>query len=169
MSDSKRVSEPQAAPRPAAKMAESRKAPQPTVADQPPAKRKKQALDLNRVAEHWDDIVEHVRASGRGMVASALNEATPSAVTSGGLVTIGVTSDALAEALQSGSETILSALRGIFDGVEKVAIKAMTDGQTSARPRLTAENVIADRVATLRKRDPLLNAAIDALDLRLIE
>jgi DNA polymerase-3 subunit gamma/tau len=169
MSDSKRVSEPQAAPRPAAKVAESRKAPQPTVADQPPAKRKKQALDLNRLAEHWDDIVEHVRASGRGMVASALNEATPSAVTSGGLVTIGVTSDALADALQSGSETILSALRGIFDGVEKVAIKAMTDGQAAARPRLTAENVIADRVATLRKRDPLLNAAIDALDLRLIE
>jgi DNA polymerase-3 subunit gamma/tau len=169
MSDSKRVSEPQAAPRPAAKVAESRKAPQPTVADQPPAKRKKQPLDLNRLAEHWDDIVEHVRASGRGMVASALNEATPSAVTSGGLVTIGVTSDALADALQSGSETILSALRGIFDGVEKVAIKAMTDGQAAARPRLTAENVIADRVATLRKRDPLLNAAIDALDLRLIE
>ena len=103
------------------------------------------------------------------MVASALNEATPSAVTAGGLVTIGVTSDALADALQSGSESILAALRGIFDGVEKVAIKAMTDGQAAARPRLTAENVIADRVATLRKRDPLLNAAIDALDLRLIE
>lgn len=169
MSDSKRVSEPQAAPRPAAKVAEPRTVPNPTVADQPPAKRKKQPLDLNRLAEHWDDVVEHVRASGRGMVASALNEATPSAVTAGGLVTIGVTSDALADALQSGSEIILAALRGIFDGVEKVAIKAMTDGQAAARPRLTAENVIADRVATLRKRDPLLNAAIDALDLRLIE
>jgi DNA polymerase-3 subunit gamma/tau len=169
MSDSKRVSEPQAAPRPAAKVAEPRTVPNPTVADQLPAKRKKQPLDLNRVAEHWDDVVEHVRASGRGMVASALNEATPSAVTAGGLVTIGVTSDALADALQSGSESVLAALRGIFDGVEKVAIKAMTDGQAAARPRLTAENVIADRVATLRKRDPLLNAAIDALDLRLIE
>ena len=169
MSDSKRVSEPQAAPRPAAKVAEPRTVPNPTVADQPPAKRKKQPLDLNRLAEHWDDVVEHVRASGRGMVASALNEATPSAVTAGGLVTIGVTSDALADALQSGSEIILAALRGIFDGVERVAIKAMTDGKAAARPRLTAENVIADRVATLRKRDPLLNAAIDALDLRLIE
>ena len=96
-------------------------------------------------------------------------EATPSAVTAGGVVTIGVTSDALADALQSGSEAILTALRGIFDGVEKVAVKAVTEGQAAARPRLTAENVIADRVATLRKRDPLLNAAIDALDLRLIE
>jgi DNA polymerase-3 subunit gamma/tau len=169
MSDSKRVSEPQAAPRAAAKAPEPRVAAKPVVADQPPAERQKKTLDLNRLAEHWEDVVEHVRASGRGMVASALNEATPGAVTAGGVVTIGVTSDALADALQSGSETIIAALRSIFDGVEKVVVKAMTDGQSAARPRLTAENVIADRVATLRKRDPLLNAAIDALDLRLIE
>ncbi|MFI5245147.1 MAG: DNA polymerase III subunit gamma/tau [Gemmatimonadales bacterium] len=169
MSDSKRVSEPKAAPRPAAKAAEPRAVDAPMVADQAPAERRKQPLDLNRLAEHWDDIVEHVRAGGRGMVASALNEATPSAVTAGGVVTIGVTSDALAEAIQSGSEAILAALRGIFDGVERVAVKAVTEGKASARSRLTAENVIADRVATLRKRDPLLNAAIDALDLRLIE
>jgi hypothetical protein len=103
------------------------------------------------------------------MVASALGEATPTAVNAGGVVTISVTSDALADALESGAEAILAALRSIFEGAEKVAVKAMTDGTGAARPRLTAENVIADRVATLRKRDPLLNAAIDALDLRLIE
>lgn len=155
--------------RPAPKVVEPREEPRPAIADQAPPARKKQALDLNRLAEHWDDVVEAVRASGRGMVASALNEATPSAVTAGGLVTIGVTSDALADALQSGSEEILAALRGIFDGVEKLAVKSMADAPGAARPRLTAENVIADRVATLRKRDPQLNAAIDALDLRLIE
>jgi DNA polymerase-3 subunit gamma/tau len=139
------------------------------IADQPPAARKKQPLDLNRLAEHWDDVVEQVRVGGRGMVASALNEATPAAVTAGGVVTIGVASDALADALQNGSESILAALRTIFEGVERIAVKAVSDGPSAARPRLTAENVIADRVATLRKRDPLLNAAIDALDLRLIE
>ena len=143
--------------------------PKPVVADEAPAARKRQPLDLNRLAEHWDDVVEQVRASGRGIVASALNEATPSAVTAGGMVTIGVAGDALAEALQNGSETILAALRTVFDGVEKVAVKAVAEGSLAVRPRLTAENVIADRVATLRKRDPLLNAAIDALDLRLIE
>ena len=84
-------------------------------------------------------------------------------------MTIGVASDALAEALTNGSDTILAALRTIFEGVERIAVKAVSDGASAARPRLTAENVIADRVATLRKRDPLLNAAIDALDLRLIE
>jgi DNA polymerase-3 subunit gamma/tau len=169
MSDSRRVAEPPVAPRQVAKPPESRVAVEPVLADAAPARRRKQPLDLNRLAEHWDDVVAQVRASGRGIVASALNEATPNAVTSGGVVTIGVTSDALADALQSGSDSILAALRGIFDGVEKVAVKAMVDGPVAARPRLTAENVIADRVATLRKRDPMLNAAIDALDLRLIE
>jgi DNA polymerase-3 subunit gamma/tau len=179
MSDSRRVAEPQIA-KPAEQRTTDRRADdtraddlraaaRATIADRPPAARKRQPLDLNRLAEHWDDIVEQVRAAGRGIVASALGEATPSAVTAGGVVTIGVASDALAEALQSGSESILAALRTIFDGVEKLAVKAVSDGAAPARPRLTAENVIADRVATLRKRDPVLNAAIDALDLRLIE
>ncbi|HXD23481.1 MAG TPA: hypothetical protein VN613_08980, partial [Gemmatimonadaceae bacterium] len=151
-----------------ARPAEARAATAP-VADSAPVSRNKQPLDLNRLAEHWDDVAEQVRAGGRGIVASALSEATPSAVTAGGVVTIGVASDALAEALINGSDTILAALRTIFDGVERIAVKAVSDGPSAARPRLTAENVIADRVATLRKRDPLLNAAIDALDLRLIE
>ncbi len=168
MSDSKRISEP-AAPAKSVAKPKTVDADMPAVADKAPARKKKQPLDLNHLAEHWEDIVEQVRSGGRGMVASALNEATPSAVTAGGLVTIGVTSDALADALQNGSEAILAALQSIFDGVDKIAVKAMTEGQGAARPRLTAENVIADRVATLRKRDPLLNAAIDALDLRLIE
>jgi DNA polymerase-3 subunit gamma/tau len=154
------------------KVAESkgpRPAATPVVADKAPVARKKAALDLNRLAEHWDEVVEQVRAGGRGMVASALNEATPNAVTAGGIVTIGVSSDALAEAIQSGADAVLAALRVVFDGVEKVAVKSMSDAQAAVRPRLTAENVIADRVATLRKRDPQLNAAIEALDLRLIE
>jgi len=182
MSDSRRASEPQVA-KPSvratetraaetrvseARPAEARAATAP-VADSAPVSRNKQPLDLNRLAEHWDDVAEQVRAGGRGIVASALSEATPSAVTAGGVVTIGVASDALAEALINGSDTILAALRTIFDGVERIAVKAVSDGPSAARPRLTAENVIADRVATLRKRDPLLNAAIDALDLRLIE
>jgi DNA polymerase III subunit gamma/tau len=158
MSDSRRVAEAR------------RSAPQPAIADEPPPPRKqKMALDLNRLAEHWDEVVEHIRAGGRGMVASALNEATPNAVTAGGVITIGVASDALADALQGGNDAILAALRAVFDGVEKITVEAVTDGLAAGRGRLTAENVIADRVANLRKRDPLLNAAIDALDLRLIE
>ena len=128
----------------------------------------KQALELNRLAERWDEVIEHVRAAGRSMVASALAEATPQAVTAGGVVTIGVASDALGAAISNGGEAVLAALRSVFDGVEQVSVKAATDLQAAPR-RLTAEDVIANRVATLRKRDPLLDAAVEALDLRLLE
>jgi hypothetical protein len=40
--------------------------------------------------------------------------------------------------------------------------------QAAPRERLTEENVLARRVEQLRKRDPVLDAAIDALDLRLL-
>jgi DNA polymerase III subunit gamma/tau len=139
------------------------------LADQPPPARARQPLNLNRLAEFWDDVVEAVRVGGRGMVASALAESTPTAITAAGVVTVGVTSDALGEAITSGGEAVVAALRTIFDGVEKVAVKIVAEPQSAASRRLTAENVIADRIAMLRKRDPLLNAAIDALDLRLIE
>jgi DNA polymerase-3 subunit gamma/tau len=141
----------------------------PALADQPAPNKRSKTLDLNRLAERWDDVVESVRAAGRGMVASALAEATPAAVTATGVVTIGVTSDALGEAIQNGSDAVVTALNSVFDGVERVTVRLVADAQAGAPRRLTAENVIADRVAMLRKRDPLLDAAIDALDLRLIE
>jgi DNA polymerase-3 subunit gamma/tau len=138
------------------------------LADQPPATQPKKKLDLNRLAEHWDDVVEAVRASGRSMVASALAEATPQAVTAGGVVTIDVASDALGEVISNGSDAILAALRTIFEAADRISVKS-PDGVQAAPRRLTAEDVVADRVATLRKKDPLLSDAIDALDLRLLD
>jgi hypothetical protein len=48
-------------------------------------------------------------------------------------------------------------------------VQGLAAGQSAAPRRLTAEDVIANRVVMLRKRDPVLDAAIDALDLRLLE
>jgi hypothetical protein len=39
----------------------------------------------------------------------------------------------------------------------------------SARSRLTPETVRAERLASLRAQDPVLDAAIDALDLELLD
>ena len=138
-------------------------------ADAAPASRPRTALDINRLAERWDDVVELVRAAGRGMVASALASAVPETVTAAGAVTVTVSSDALAEAIENGGETVLDALRRLFHDVDRVVVKRITDGTGEPPRRLTADLVAADRVASMRKRDPLLDAAIDALDLRLIE
>ncbi len=124
-------------------------------------------LDINRVSEHWDDIVEAVRRSGRAVVASALAESAPMAVTASGVVTIEVTGEALVQALENGSEVILAAMRERFSGVAKVSVRGV--GNDTPSKRLTADDVIANRVAMLRKRDPILDAAVEALDLRLVD
>lgn len=137
------------------------------VADRAPARAATIPLDINRVSEHWDDIVEAVRRSGRAVVASALAEAAPMAVTAAGVVTIEVAGEALVQALENGAEVILTALRERFTGVAKVSVRGV--GNDLPSKRLTADDVIANRVAMLRKRDPILDAAVEALDLRLVD
>ncbi|MCX5764356.1 MAG: hypothetical protein NTU67_06965, partial [Gemmatimonadetes bacterium] len=82
-------------------------------------------LDINRLSEHWDDVVEAVRRSGRAVVASALAEAAPMAVTASGVVTVEVTGEALVQALENGAEAILAALRSRFSGVSKVSVRGV--------------------------------------------
>ena len=160
LADHPRVAEPKAAvPRPV----EPRAAVPADVA--PPAK-PRQSIDINRLAEHWDDLVEIIRVSGRNVLASALADATPQAVTASGVVTIAAGSETLAPAIENGAEHVLAALQTLFDGPQRVAVSVA--GQAK-RGRLTAENVLADRTAMLRKSAPLLDAAIEALDLRLVE
>ena len=125
------------------------------------------SLDLNRLSARWDDVVEAVRAAGRGIVASALAEATPSDV-SGGVVTVQVGSDALAKAIENAGDIVVAAMRRFFTGVQRMAV-ARAEAASGAQRRMTADDVIARRVAMLRKGAPLLDAAFDALDLRLIE
>lgn len=154
MHDVRRVAE---APSPAATLAD---APQPD--DVPP-----QPLDINRLAARWDDVVEAVRLAGRGLVASALAESTPTSV-AGGVVTVQVTSDALGAAIEGGAEAILAALHTMFTGVTRL-VTARAEGTPAPARRMTESEAIANRVARLRKEAPLLDAAFDVLDLRLIE
>jgi len=122
--------------------------------------------EINRLAEHWDDIVDAVRRAGRGTVASMLDRATPQAVAGNGTVTLAVDTEAHGDALTQAAEHVLSALRTRFTGVERVVIRAQ---QAAPMLRLTEESVREQRVEKLRKRDPMLDAAISALDLRLME
>ncbi len=154
-------------PPPRPSVSAPRSSPTQTLADSAPTTRtKRQPLDINRLSEHWDDVIEAVRTGGRGLLASTLAEATPLAVNAGGAVSIGVSSDALAQALESGADSIVQALSTVFEGVEKLVVKIAGEARTG---RLTAEDVIANRVAMLRKRDPVLDAAIDVLDLKLLD
>jgi DNA polymerase-3 subunit gamma/tau len=135
-----------------------------------------QPLDLNHIVERWDTIVEQVRAAGRGMLASALADALPTAVSRSGVITLQLDSahdgdaEVVERALDGGSAELLAILGRQFEGVTRVALRrAEQSAPLVGGRRLTEDALRADKIAKLRKRDPLLGRAIDVLDLELIE
>ena len=139
---------------------------------------KRAPLDVNHLAEHWDAIVDSLRASGRAMLAGHLSTAVPSAVSSRGVITVQLDDDAgsaydlVQEAMNSAQAELLSAVRTHFSGVEKVVLAARekaAGGAAVANRRLTEEAIKAERLASLRKKDPVLDAAVRELDLELLD
>ncbi|MBM3899124.1 MAG: DNA polymerase III subunit gamma/tau [Gemmatimonadetes bacterium] len=127
-------------------------------------------LDLNRLVEHWESITDAVHGEhGALMLSSTLAHATPSAVTASGTVTLTVTAEAHAELISGGAATVLAAIRRRFDGVQAVAVRVETPEADRAPRRLNEGAVKADRMAMLRKQSPLLDAAVEALDLELLD
>ena len=104
------------------------------------------------------------------MAATALEHATPVTVTARGDVTIALDEDnpIYEQALETVKLDLAAVLREWFGGVERVLVRAATT--RSAPPaRLTDEMVRAERLLAIRKRDPVLDRAIDTLDLDLAD
>jgi len=146
-------------------------APIPVVADRAEASTgPRNPLDLNRLVEHWESITDAVHGElGALMLSSTLAHATPSAVTAAGTVTLTVTSEAHAELISGGAATVLAAIRRRFDGAQAVAVRVEAPEADRAPRRLNEGAVKADRMAMLRKQSPLLDAAVEALDLELLD
>lgn len=138
------------------------------LADAAPATPTSLPLDLNRVAEHWDAIVDGVERDGRAVLAAALRHATPTAVTAAGVVTLTVDAAAQTDLIVQGEAAILTALRRRFSTAAKLKVHAA--GAEDAPPRrLNEQEVRSDRIAMLRKQSKLLDAAVEALDLELLD
>ena len=72
------------------------------------------------------------------------------------------------QAIEAVKAELAQQLQRWFPGVQRVAVRPA--GGTAAPPtRLTDEMVRSERIAALRRRDPVLGAAIDALDLDLVD
>jgi DNA polymerase III subunit gamma/tau len=129
-------------------------------------------LEINKLTEEWDALVDKIKAGGKPMLATALEHASPVAVAASGVVTIALDepNDIYAHAITAARAEIVSVLAERFSGVERVELRRDERGSTPTPPkRLTDEMVRAERIAALRKRDPVLRAAIDALDLDVVD
>ena len=130
---------------------------------------------LDTVLERWSDVAEMIKRNGRGAVAHAVQWLRPLEVTADGVLVLGYapTDDTWARAAESARGDVLVAVQGCFDGVTGFTLHAQHAAASPPSPdakgsrRITAHDVKKERTEALRAADPLLDAAVRALDLEL--
>jgi DNA polymerase-3 subunit gamma/tau len=138
-----------------------------TAADIPTPAPRETLLEINAIVGAWDDIVDHIRRQ-RPMLGSMLEHCLPTAVTVSGTLTLHVDNAAALESLAAKTSEIVAALRARIPGLSRVNPTAAHSPPVNSG-RMSHETIKTDTVASLRKRDPLLRAAIDELDLSLLD
>jgi DNA polymerase-3 subunit gamma/tau len=121
---------------------------------------------LENVRSIWSQVVQDARAK-TPLLGSLLAEAEVVAV-EGRIVTLRPGHAVHAEGLERQRDTIAQALGQYISEAPRVAVAAGGAGRGSAE-RITAAGASAERLKSLRAKDPTLSAAVDALDLELLE
>jgi len=127
------------------------------------------ASDINAVAGAWDDMIAGIRRE-RPFIASLLEQSLPVSTSANGVLLLQVEAPSVQEGLAAKTTETLAAMSGWLVGLQKVTVRLAGDSVGAApAPRMTVETVRSETLAALRKRDPVLGAAIDALDLDLVD
>jgi DNA polymerase III subunit gamma/tau len=130
-------------------------------------------LSVAALRERWEPILARLRADGRMTIAAALEHATPVEVSPAGEITFEITPDLdhLEAPIANGAKELLAAIGKSLEGATriKVRVPAALPVREGATRRLSAEAVKAERLSSLRRRDPSLDAAIRELDLELMD
>src|SRR6266545_5102460 len=128
----------------------------------PPGKKLEPTLE--NVRSIWAQVVQDARAK-TPVLGSLLAEAEVVAV-EGRSITLRPGHAVHAEGLERQRETIAQALGTYISEAPRVTIAA---GGGRGSERITPEGASAERLKSLRAKDPTLSAAVDALDLELLE
>jgi DNA polymerase III subunit gamma/tau len=131
-------------------------------------------LTVERLKALWPRIIDDART--KSPMLGALLQVTEIADVDAGAVTIRLldTNPVHAEGLERQREALSQLVARYFPGPMRVKLEGAGTGgsreRSAPRPtRLTEEGARAERLKTLRAQDPSLNAAVDALDLELLE
>jgi DNA polymerase-3 subunit gamma/tau len=129
--------------------------------------------DLTALTGRWDELVARMRASGKALLAAALAASSPHVITRSGELTIELDepNDFHAKAIEQDAAAILAVLRDWFSGIERLTLRrnAPKTGADEKPKRVTDEMVKAERLSGLRKKDRVLDAAIEMLDLEIAD
>jgi DNA polymerase-3 subunit gamma/tau len=136
-------------------------------------------LTLDRLRSLWPRIVEDARRE-KPMLGALLPAVEPAAL-DGTTVVARVRDPVHAEGLERQRESLAQLIARYVTEPVRIRVEAVGSGEgkgnedrpgerTAARPaRLTEQGVRAERLDALRARDPGLDAAVEALDLELLE
>jgi DNA polymerase-3 subunit gamma/tau len=141
-------------------------------APSPPVSGQKLEPTVENVRSVWSRVVTDARAK-TPVLGSLLAEAQVVAV-EGRIVTLRPGHAVHAEGLERQREIIAQALGQYISEAPRVAIAAGAGGGGGSMPgggpeRITPAGASAERLKSLRAKDPTLSAAVDALDLELLE
>jgi DNA polymerase III subunit gamma/tau len=125
--------------------------------------------DLHQIVDEWDAVISTLKGQGRGLLAALLARVQPTAVTAGGLLTLECDDAGDYPVLTDGLTQVTEALKAVVPAITRVQVKPPADGSNAVRERLTTEGVKQERIASLSRQDPVLGAAVEALDLELLE
>jgi DNA polymerase III subunit gamma/tau len=129
------------------------------------------APDLTAITGQWDELVAMMRASGKALLAAALAASSPHAITRGGDLTIKLDepNDFHARAIEQDAAAVIGALGEWFAGITRLVLHRDAPKADEKPKRVTDEMVKAERLNGLRRKDPVLDAAIEVLDLEIAE
>jgi DNA polymerase III subunit gamma/tau len=151
-------------------------APSPVVREEPPppsrAPGSKSAPDLAALTGRWDELVYRAKGVGKALLGAALSASSPRSITKSGDLTIQLDepNDFHARAIEQDATAIAAMLGEWFTGVERVLVHRETTTKADEKPRrVTDEMVKTERLNGLRRKDRVLDSAIDVLDLEIAD
>ena len=129
--------------------------------------------DITAVTGRWDDLVARAKVSGKALLGAALESAAPVAITKAGdlTITLDEPNDFHAKAIEQARDELVAILSEWFGGIRSVRLGRDGAAATPAEKpaRMTDDMVKAQRLTALRRKAPLLDAAIEVLDLDVVE
>jgi len=130
-------------------------------------------LSVSALRERWESILARLRADGRMTLVAALEHATPAEVSPAGEITFELAPDCghMDAPIMNGARELVQAIGAELEGATRIQVRVpfAPPPREGATRRLTAEAVKAERLSSLRRRDPALDAAVRELDLELMD
>ncbi len=134
---------------------------------------------VEQLTARWVSVSDAIKTAGRGMLAQAVARMVPVSVSAHGSVALSYdpADDTFARAADGARPDVLAALQACFDGITGVTVVSSVNANAQAQAhaprdttkRLTAHDVQQQRTQQLSSKDPLLDAAVRALDLELLD